>query len=76
MRICQFATKSIPLLVPLLALNLSLYAAEPVAIPGIGPAGKVIKVHGNLQFTEGPAADGKGNLYFTDIPADRIYRVD
>jgi sugar lactone lactonase YvrE/enterochelin esterase-like enzyme len=28
------------------------------------------------QFTEGPAADGKGNLYFTDIPNNRIHKVD
>jgi sugar lactone lactonase YvrE/enterochelin esterase-like enzyme len=28
------------------------------------------------QFTEGPAADGKGNLYFTDIPGNKIFKVD
>ena len=27
-----------------------------------------------LHFTEGPAADAAGNLYFSDIPADTIYR--
>lgn len=45
-------------------------------IPGIGPAGEVQRLHTNLQFTEGPAADGQANLYFSDIPANRIYRVD
>ena len=52
----------------------SAYAAEP--IPGIGPKGEVQKVHTGLQFTEGPAADGLGNLFFSDIPANRIYKLD
>lgn len=29
-----------------------------------------------FQFTEGPAVDGKGNLYFTDVPANRIHKLD
>jgi gluconolactonase len=28
------------------------------------------------KFTEGPAADAEGNLYFTDIPNDKIFRID
>lgn len=28
------------------------------------------------RFTEGPAADREGNLYFTDVPNSRIWRVD
>ncbi len=52
----------------------SLEAADP--IPGIGPKGQVKKLHGDLKFTEGPTSDGQGNLYFTDIPANRIYKVD
>jgi gluconolactonase len=49
-------------------------AAEPIS--GLGPSGEVKKVHGDLQFTEGPAWDGRGLLYFTDIPANRIYKTD
>lgn len=45
-------------------------------IKGIGPAGKVEKVEGQYQFTEGPAADAHGNVFFSDIPADRIYKID
>ena len=45
-------------------------------IPGIGPVGKVAEVKGGFKFTEGPAWDGKGNLYFTDIPANKIYKLD
>jgi len=29
-----------------------------------------------FQFTEGPAADGLGNLFFTDVRASKIYKVD
>jgi gluconolactonase len=28
------------------------------------------------QFTEGPAADAKGNVFFTDVPANKIFRID
>ena len=29
---------------------------------------EVEKLAGNFSFTEGPAVDSKGNVYFTDIP--------
>jgi len=44
-------------------------------IDAVGPAGPVKKVHTGFQFTEGPAADRQGNLYFTDIPAEKIHRL-
>jgi gluconolactonase len=28
------------------------------------------------QFTEGPAADAHGNVFFTDVPEDKIWRID
>jgi gluconolactonase len=31
------------------------------------------KLAGGFQFTEGPAADKDGNVYFTDIPNNRIH---
>jgi gluconolactonase len=49
-------------------------AADP--IPGIGPRGPIRKVASGLSFTEGPAWDGVGKLYFTDIPNNRILRVN
>src|SRR5262245_34712048 len=45
-------------------------------IPGIGPTGEVKKVHGGLMFTEGPAADRDGNLYFSDVAGDKLYKSD
>ena len=57
-----------------LALSFGVGAAEP--IPGLGPVGPVKKLHGDFKFTEGPAADREGNVYFSDIPAEKIYKVD
>jgi gluconolactonase len=31
------------------------------------------KLAGGFSFTEGPAADTEGNVYFTDIPENKIY---
>ncbi|MBG0860231.1 MAG: SMP-30/gluconolactonase/LRE family protein [Bacteroidales bacterium] len=36
------------------------------------PGATLEKLSGNFNFTEGPAADAKGNVYFTDQPNDRI----
>jgi gluconolactonase len=46
------------------------------SLAGIGPKGEIAKVQGGFQFTEGPAADKKGTIYFSDIPADRVYKVE
>jgi gluconolactonase len=54
----------------------SLVAAEPQRIDGIGPVSEIVKVHGGFMFTEGPASDGQGNIYFSDIPANKIFKVD
>ena len=34
----------------------------------------VQKLTGGFQFTEGPAANQEGNIYFTDIPNNRIHK--
>jgi gluconolactonase len=49
---------------------------EPGAIKGLGPVGPVKKLHTGFAFTEGPAADKDGNLYFSDIPNEKIHKVD
>lgn len=46
------------------------------SIKGLGPKGAVTKVQGGFMFTEGPAADSHGRIYFSDIPANRVYRLD
>ena len=60
------------LMVALISMNQS--HAEDVV--GIGSVGKVQRLHTDFAFTEGPAADGNGNLYFTDIPNNRIHKRD
>jgi gluconolactonase len=76
------ARKTLPLFalpIPLALLSLSLLPAQdekPVRIEGIGPAGPIVKLHTGFKFTEGPAADRHGNVYFSDIPNERIHKVD
>jgi gluconolactonase len=48
--------------------------ADPIA--GIGPSGEPKKVHGDFKFTEGPISDTNGNLYFSDIPNEKIHKID
>jgi gluconolactonase len=47
-------------------------AAQDAGI--IAPDAKLEKLAGDFRFTEGPAADADGNVYFTDQPNDRILR--
>lgn len=47
---------------------------EPIA--GIGPTGPLEIVQDGFRFTEGPAADAQGSLFFTDVFAGRIYRAE
>jgi gluconolactonase len=40
----------------------------------VAPGAKVEKLAGDFKFTEGPIADARGNIYFTDIPNNRIHK--
>lgn len=48
----------------------------PVAAQQIEPTGKIETVREGFTFTEGPAWDPAGSLYFTDIPNTTIHRLD
>jgi len=51
-----------------------LLSLSSVALAGVvAPDANVEKLSGIFAFTEGPAADPKGNVYFTDQPNDKIY---
>lgn len=56
---------------------LLLLLATPVHAADLVPAGaKVEKLADGFAFTEGPAVDADGTVYFTDQPNDRILRWD
>jgi gluconolactonase len=46
--------------------------AEPSQLVAAGA--KVEKLAEGFIFTEGPAADAKGNVYFTDVPNSKIHK--
>lgn len=55
----------------LLATTISL-GAEKAGL--VAPGAKVEKLAGGFKFTEGPAADARGNIFFSDIPNNRIHK--
>ena len=48
----------------------SVGSAADLVTPGAEP----VKLAGGFQFTEGPAVAANGDVYFTDIPNNRIHR--
>lgn len=40
----------------------------------VAPGATPLKLAGGFKFTEGPATDAKGNVYFSDIPNERIHK--
>lgn len=49
--------------------------AQSPAASAIAPTGKVETVREGFAFTEGPAWDPRGSLFFTDIPDAAIHRL-
>jgi sugar lactone lactonase YvrE/enterochelin esterase-like enzyme len=49
---------------------------RPAVIDIVDPAEPWQLVGEGYKFTEGPAADDKGNVFFTDVPQSKIYHVD
>jgi gluconolactonase len=56
------------LLSSLVVLLICATAVHSADSPVIAPGAKVEKLAGDFQFTEGPAADADGNVFFTDQP--------
>ena len=54
-----------------LIMNSGLQAAESSII---APGAKLERLAGDFKFTEGPAVDAQGNVFFTDQPNDRILK--
>jgi gluconolactonase len=61
-------TRRFPVLFALLILPEIAVADDALIAPGA----RLAKLAEGFKFTEGPAADAKGNVYFTDQPNDRI----
>jgi gluconolactonase len=51
------------------------HSSDAAEAPGVlAPGAKLQKLAGGFTFTEGPACDEAGNVYFTDQPNDRILK--
>lgn len=68
----MFPRKAILLLIVQTAVTTGLHSAESPSI--IAPGAKLRVLAEGFKFTEGPAADKHGNVYFTDQPNDRIVK--
>jgi gluconolactonase len=55
-----------------LTLNLVGFAGERASV--IADGAHLQKLAGDFSFTEGPAADAAGNVFFTDQPSNRIMK--
>jgi len=51
------------------------FSQETESIEGIGPTGPLKLVGKGFRFSEGPAADADGRLYFSDVRASNIHRL-
>jgi gluconolactonase len=71
-RIRPFALNAILLTTVLMSPIVTAAAAEMP--PVVAPGAKLQQLTGDCKFTEGPAADKQGDVYFTDQPNDRILK--
>ena len=60
-------------LIPAAGPSTALGASDPPA-DLVESGAKVEKLSGGFKFTEGPAADAEGNVFFSDIPNSRIHK--
>jgi gluconolactonase len=68
-------TKMYTLQIPMLCAALLFMSFDSRQTPGIIAEGAELeKISGGFSFTEGPAADANGNVFFTDQPNDRILK--
>src|SRR5687768_11137153 len=49
---------------------------DPLGLVSTSRQGQLVTLGAGFSFTEGPAVDKWGNVFFTDQPNDRIYRWD
>jgi gluconolactonase len=68
----KMKSKCYILIVLLAVIGLLACAAEAGSV--VAEGAKVEKLAGGFSFTEGPAADAAGDVFFTDIPNNRIHK--
>lgn len=64
--------RTLCVLIAMLFVTGGVVAADAPSI--IAPGAELQKVSSDFKFTEGPASDKEGNVYFTDQPNDRILK--
>ncbi len=65
------------LIIFVLSLYLAINASYTYAQTGesvVAPGASLLPVSGSYGFTEGPAVDAQGNIYFSDLAAGQIYK--
>src|SRR5882724_1621650 len=67
-------TSLLPSVVSVVLLFLSTGFLRAADSKIIAPGAALEKLAGGFEFTEGPAADKDGNVFFTDQPNDRIVK--
>lgn len=65
----------------ILLFNLSMYSQQASgqgfdSLKVVKPGAALVRVSDQFKFTEGPAVDKKGNIFFTDQPNDKIWKYD
>jgi gluconolactonase len=72
----RFAWKDYPKLPAKGTFPLALRDGRPSVIDIVDPNEPWVLVGEGFKSTNGPACDASGNVFFTDVPNDKIYRVD
>src|SRR5436190_24271107 len=67
----MFRISSVAVVIGVLTIGPAAAREDPI----VPSDAKLEKVAGECKFTEGPAADKDGNVYFTDSPNNRIMVV-
>ncbi|HNP22804.1 MAG TPA: SMP-30/gluconolactonase/LRE family protein [Panacibacter sp.] len=60
----------------LLLVFTSIYAQNGLDTAIVAPGAKPVLVSKQFSFTEGPAVDKQGNIFFTDQPNNKIWKYD
>ncbi|MEP2280991.1 SMP-30/gluconolactonase/LRE family protein, partial [Maribacter sp.] len=66
--------KTLYKIISVFTLTILAYSCKAQQPPIIQSEAKLIQISNEYSFTEGPASDKQGNVYFTDQPNDKIIK--